>query len=45
VTIRKIPRDPEGIESLKLYASLDPLVAVGADLQDPARLEELLFRM
>jgi len=45
MTIRKIPRDPEGIESLKLYASLDPLVAVGADLQDPARLDEFLDRM
>src|SRR5664280_1321990 len=45
MTIRKIPRDPEGIESLKLYASLDPLLAVGADLQDPARLDEFLDRM
>jgi hypothetical protein len=45
MTIRKIPRDPERIESLKLYASIDPLVAVGADLQDPARLDEFLDRM
>ena len=45
VTIRKISRDPEGIESLKLYVALTPQEALGADLQDPARLDEFVDRL
>lgn len=45
MTIRRIARDTEGIESLKLYAALTPREALGADLQDPARLEEFAERL
>jgi Holliday junction resolvase len=45
MAIRKIGRDPEGIESLKLYASLTPQQALGADLQDQARLDEFADRV
>lgn len=45
MAIRKIGRDPEGIESLKLYASLTPQQALGTDLQDQARQEEFAGRV
>jgi hypothetical protein len=45
VTIRKISRDPEGIESLKLYALLTPQDALGVGLHDQARLDEFVERV
>jgi hypothetical protein len=45
VTIRKLPRNPEGIDSLKMYGALGPLAAAGTDLQDPARVDEFLQRI
>lgn len=45
VTIRKISRDPEGIESLKLYALLTPQDALGVGIHDQARLDEFVERV
>jgi hypothetical protein len=45
VTIRKISRDPEGIESLKLYALLTPQDALGVGIHDQVRLDEFVERV
>ena len=44
MAIQKVPRDPEHLEMLRLYADLDPVEAVGAGLRDAERLDEFLAR-
>jgi hypothetical protein len=45
VTIRRISRDPEGVEALKFYALLNPLVGLGEQTRrTSARLEEFIER-
>lgn len=44
MTIQKVPRDPENLEMLRLYAAVDPTEAVGAGLRDTERLDEFLAR-
>jgi hypothetical protein len=44
MAIQKVPRDPENLEMLRLYAAVDPIQAVGAGLRDAARLDEFLQR-
>jgi hypothetical protein len=44
MAIQKVPRDPENLEMLRLYAALDPVQAVGTGLRDAARLDEFVQR-
>lgn len=44
MAIKKVPRDPESLEMLRLYATLDPIEAAGSGLRDPERLEEFVRR-
>lgn len=44
MAIQKVPRDPEHLEMLRLYAAIDPVEAVGAGLRDTERLDEFLAR-
>jgi len=44
MAIQKVPRDPENLEMLRLYAALDPVQAVGVGLRDAARVDEFLQR-
>jgi hypothetical protein len=44
MSIRRLSRDTEGVESLKFYASLDTL-AGGNDLRDPDRVQAFLTRI
>jgi hypothetical protein len=44
MAIQKVPRDPEHLEMLRLYAAVDPVEAVGAGLRDVERLDEFLAR-
>jgi hypothetical protein len=44
MAIRKVPRDPERLELLRLYGALQPEQAVGSSLAEPARMNEFLAR-
>lgn len=44
MAIQKVPRDPESLEMLRLYAALDPVETMGASLRNPERLDEFTRR-
>lgn len=44
MAIQKVPRDPENLEMLRLYAAVDPVEGVGAGLRDTERLDKFLAR-
>jgi hypothetical protein len=42
MAIKKVPRTPEELELLRLYATVEPVQALDASLRDAGRMEEFL---